>query len=73
MITVYSKPACVQCTATKRFLTQKGAEFIEIDVTEDDEAMALIKEQGFLQAPVVNWKDRWWSGFDPDKLTEALE
>ena len=38
-ITVYSKPACVQCTATTRALEARGLAYQLIDLTEDDEAM----------------------------------
>ena len=31
--TVYTKPACVQCTATKREIKKHGGTFDEIDLT----------------------------------------
>ena len=34
-ITVYSKPACVQCTATTRALDAKGISYTEIEVSTD--------------------------------------
>ena len=36
-ITVYSKPACVQCTATTRSLDAKGVAYTVVDLTEDDD------------------------------------
>jgi glutaredoxin-like protein NrdH len=68
-ITVYSKPACVQCEATKRALDKKGLEYDVVDVTEDPEALALVRELGYLQAPVVVADDTHWSGFRPDQIT----
>ena len=68
MTTVYSKPNCVQCTATKTYLTNKGIEFDTIDITQDPEALDLILGKGFLSAPVVNSGDDWWAGFQPDLL-----
>ena len=38
-ITVYSKPACVQCTPTTRALDAKGISYDVIDLTQDDSAM----------------------------------
>lgn len=67
-ITVYSKPACVQCTATTRALSAKGISFDVIDLTEDDEAMMRVTELGYRQAPVVMTKDDHWAGFRPDKI-----
>lgn len=67
-ITVYSKPACVQCEATYRALDKKGVEYTVVDVTQDAEAMALVRELGYLQAPVVVAGDTHWSGFRPDRI-----
>ena len=67
-ITVYSKPACVQCTATTRALAAKGIAFDLVDLTEDDEAMARVTELGYRQVPVVTAGDDPWAGFRPDKI-----
>ncbi|PHQ69165.1 MAG: hypothetical protein COB97_08245 [Paracoccus sp.] len=34
-ITVYSKPACVQCTATTRALDRKGIDYTLVDISAD--------------------------------------
>ena len=52
-IFVYSKPSCVQCTATYRALDKQGIEYEVFDVSTDDEALATVKELGYLAAPVV--------------------
>ena len=68
MITVYSKPACVQCTATTNELDRKGIEYTYIDLTKDMSAMDTVKELGYMQAPVVVAGEDHWSGFRPDKI-----
>lgn len=67
-ITVYSKPLCVQCDATKRAFTKAGIAFDIVDITEDAEALAHVKSLGYVQAPVVIAGDDHWSGFRPDKI-----
>ncbi|MFD3443119.1 glutaredoxin-like protein NrdH [Microbacteriaceae bacterium 4G12] len=67
-ITVYSKPACVQCTATYRALDKQGIEYEIFDVSVDDKALETVKALGYLQAPVVVTEDDHWSGFRPDKI-----
>lgn len=67
-ITVYSKPLCVQCDATKRALNKAGVAYDVVDITEDAEALATIKGMGYLQAPVVITSEDHWSGFRPDKI-----
>ncbi|MDS9466085.1 glutaredoxin-like protein NrdH [Paracoccus sp. MBLB3053] len=67
-ITVYSKPACVQCTATTRALDARGLAYDVVDLTEDDSAMQLVTSLGYRQAPVVIAGDEHWAGFRPDMI-----
>jgi glutaredoxin-like protein NrdH len=69
-ITVYSKPSCVQCTATYRALDKKGIEYEIFDVSIDEKALQAVKELGYMQAPVVVTDDDHWSGFRPDRIEE---
>ncbi|SFJ38875.1 glutaredoxin-like protein NrdH [Celeribacter neptunius] len=67
-ITVYSKPACVQCTATTRALDARGLAYDIIDLTEDADAMNHVTGLGYRQAPVVIAGEDHWSGFRPDMI-----
>lgn len=67
-ITVYTKPACVQCDATKRLLNKLELDYDTVDITEDATALEMILSKGFQAAPVVNAGDDWWSGFNPEKI-----
>ena len=67
-ITVYTKPSCVQCTATYRALDNKGIEYEVFDVSVDEKALETVKALGYLQAPVVVTDEDSWSGFRPDKI-----
>lgn len=69
-ITVYSKPSCVQCTATYRALDSKGIEYEIFDVSVDEKARQAVLELGYMQAPVVIAEGDHWSGFRPDKIDE---
>ena len=69
MVTVYTLPSCVQCDSTKRVLTRHGIEFESIDLSEDEAAMALVKELGYNAAPVVVAGEDHWSGFRMDKIS----
>ncbi|TVS82927.1 redoxin NrdH [Mycobacterium helveticum] len=68
-ITVYSKPACVQCTATQKALDKQGLAYEKVDITLDSEARDYVMALGYLQAPVVVAGDDHWSGFRPDRIT----
>jgi glutaredoxin-like protein NrdH len=67
-ITVYSKPACVQCTATQKALDKQGLAYEKVDITLDSEARDYVMALGYLQAPVVVAGDDHWSGFRPDRI-----
>ncbi|AXR73434.1 MULTISPECIES: glutaredoxin-like protein NrdH [Auritidibacter] len=69
-VTVYSKPACVQCNATYRALDKKGIEYKVVDMSEDMEALEQVRALGYMQAPVVMTEGDHWSGFRPDKIAE---
>ncbi len=67
-ITVYTKPACVQCNATYKALDKAGLEYRVVDITEDSDARDYVMALGYLQAPVVVAGDAHWSGFRPDRV-----
>lgn len=67
-IIVYSKPACVQCTATTRALDARGLSYDIIDLTEDAQAMERVTALGYRQAPVVIAGESHWAGFRPDMI-----
>lgn len=71
-VTVYSKPNCMQCNFTKKFLDDNAVEYTVIDVYENEEALQRVKEMGFQSLPVVEIEgEEPFFGFRPDRL-EAL-
>ena len=77
MITVYSKPKCMQCEMTKMWLDQNKIQFESVDTEANPEALELLSHYGWQTLPVVAIDDeisdnsKSWSGFQIDKL-EAL-
>ena len=67
-ITIYSKPACVQCNATYKALDKAGIAYEKVDISIDDEAREYVLALGYLQAPVVVTDSEHWSGFRPDRI-----
>lgn len=47
-VTVYTKPGCVQCTATFKALDKNGVNYEKVDVTEDAEAYDYVMSLGYL-------------------------
>ncbi|MBF6625725.1 glutaredoxin-like protein NrdH [Aerococcaceae bacterium zg-BR9] len=68
-VTVYSKPNCMQCSFTKKFLDDNAIDYTMIDVYEDDTALTKVKELGFQSLPVVVIDgEEPFFGFRPDRL-----
>ncbi|AAL54174.1 glutaredoxin [Brucella melitensis bv. 1 str. 16M] len=68
-VTVYSKPACVQCTATTRALDRQGIDYKVIDISADANAFDLVQGMGYRQVPVVVAGENHWAGFRPDMIS----
>ena len=76
MLTVYSKPNCIQCEMTKMWLNRNKIKYETVDVSEHPEKLEEIKLNGFQQLPVVTldkYFENAWSGFNVDRLEELKE
>ena len=72
MIKVYSKPNCVRCEMAKRYLQDKGVKFEEIDVFQEAESLAMLRDEGYSQMPVVSMDGEFHTGFQPNLLAKAV-
>ncbi|MFI2753762.1 glutaredoxin-like protein NrdH [Cellulomonas sp. P22] len=72
-ITVYSKPSCVQCTATYRALDKAGFAYEIVDISQDSAARDYVVSLGHMQAPVVVADGEHWSGYRPDQIKALVE
>jgi glutaredoxin-like protein NrdH len=75
--TIYTTPACGDCTQTKGYFDRKGVTYRSVDVTEVPAAFVYITEElGYSQVPVVvnNSDDQdHWAGHRMDKLVRAAK
>jgi glutaredoxin-like protein NrdH len=74
MITVYTKPACVQCDMTKKFLDNAGLEYSVEDITSEANAaqLAYFLVEGYMAAPIVVTDKKTWSGYQLENLKELV-
>ncbi len=64
-VTVYVTRTCPYCVAAKRLLTKRGASFVEVDVTGDDEKRAwLVQATGLRTVPQIFLGDQPLGGYD---------
>ena len=75
MVTVYSKPACIQCTMTYRALDKASVMYTVVDVTENEAALEYVSEDlGYSAAPIVVVDEHnHWAGFRPDLIAALAQ
>jgi glutaredoxin-like protein NrdH len=71
-IVVYTMTGCQHCAGVKAYLAERGIEFTERNVLEDDEAMADFQELGFRGTPVTLVGEEAIVGFDRARFDELL-
>jgi glutaredoxin 3 len=72
-VTIYTTPTCVYCKAAKEFFQENNVEYVEKDVTQDDQAReAMIQKSGQMGVPVIDVDGQAVVGFDKEKLAELL-
>ncbi|MDO4898130.1 MAG: NrdH-redoxin [Rothia sp. (in: high G+C Gram-positive bacteria)] len=74
IITVYTAPSCQQCRLTEARRAERRLTFRIIRLENEPAIATRLREQGFIQAPVVQVhgdKPQMWAGFRPD-LFDAL-
>ena len=75
MVTVFSKPACIQCTMTYKALDKAGVTYTVVDVTENAAALEYVTEDlGYSAAPIVVVNEHnHWSGFRPNRIAALAQ
>jgi glutaredoxin 3 len=64
-VTIFSTQWCPYCVAAKRFLTEKGVPWEEIDLTEDDAGRAaLVERSGRRTVPQIYVGEHHIGGYD---------
>lgn len=73
MVTVYSKPKCVQCSAVIRRLDNKNIPYRKVDISTDEAAFNHVASLGYQSVPVVETADgEHFQGYDPAKIDALM-
>ena len=73
-IKVYSTLTCPWCDKVKEYLTEKGASFETVDISEDrGAAIEMIKKTRQMAVPVTMCGDEFVVGYDTEKLDRLIE
>ncbi|BDR58920.1 glutaredoxin-like protein NrdH [Xylocopilactobacillus apicola] len=71
-ITVFSRNNCMQCKMVKRFLSEHGVVFSEINIDEQPAAREELMNEGFMSLPVIKADELTLTGFRPDELRKLV-
>ena len=71
-ITIYTQPTCQACHRLKAYLKQRGIEYYERNVIEDETAFAELQQRGISTTPVIVIGNEVIVGFDQAKLEKLL-
>jgi len=76
-IVLYSTQWCSDCRRAKRFLSERGVKYREVNIDEDVDAEDLVLRvnDGLRKVPTIQVGDRYFacSPFDPYQLSEELK
>lgn len=72
-IIIYSSPTCGFCYMVKDYLKNKGYDFIEKDISMDEEALRFVLTKvGQAVTPIITIGENIIVGFDRPKIDAAL-
>lgn len=72
-VRVFSTPTCPYCYTLKKFLTNKGVAFEDVDVGKDEIAASLLVEKtGQMGVPVIDINGEFIVGFEKKKICQLL-
>ena len=72
-VVVYSIPTCPICKKAKEYLSQKGIQYIDYDVSKDKEKLKeMLEKTGQMGVPVILVNDEFMIGFNKSKLEGLL-
>jgi len=74
MITVNGTEDCVQCKRATALLDREHVpyEYIDLAREENQSKLAALRAAGFRQMPVIETPTERFTGFDPDRIKQAV-
>ena len=77
-LTVYTKPGCQYCAAAKQYLSDNDINYVEIDITIDEDKADWLRSQGHRSLPVIYAGDEplvngGWSTLKTMRKHEIME
>lgn len=72
--TIYTSPICLECERAKKYFSDNGIEYDEVDTFENPEkAKEIFSKTGQKKIPTIEINGEFYTGFDKEKIKKALE
>ena len=72
-VTVYSTPTCPYCVMAKRYLSERGIKYEDVNVAADQSrALEMLTKTGQMGVPVLDIGGHVIIGFDRNAIEHAL-
>lgn len=72
-IVIYSTPTCPYCNLAKDYFKEKGLEFVDYDVSEDQKkSKEMVEKSGQMGVPVIVIDDQVIIGFNKPEIEKIL-
>ena len=72
-VKIYSTPTCPWCMRAKQFLKENNIDFVDYDVSSDEEAAEeMIRISGQMGVPVLDIEGEIIVGFDKERIKQTL-
>jgi len=73
-VEIYSTPTCPYCQVAKAYFKEKGVEYTEYNVAEDQaKAKEMVEKSGQMAVPVIIIDEEILVGFEKEKVASLLE
>jgi len=71
---IYTSPSCSHCQVLKSYLKSKGIEYQEIDITIDQDSFSeAVTKSGAMQLPIIEYNEKYISGFNIQEINNILK
>ncbi len=72
-IKIYSTPTCPYCKLAKQYISSKGQNYQDIDVSQDKQALEeMVKLSGQMGVPTIVINDQVVIGFDKERINALM-
>ena len=72
LVKVFTTKTWPHCVTVKEYLSQKGVEYEEVDLSNDTAARKELMQKGIMAVPVVKIEEECVVGFDKEKFDRML-